>query len=96
MDRLHRVIRRPIYTEKSTVMQEEDNQYVFEVDRNATKQQIADAIEKLFDVSVTSVRTQNYMGKNRRMGMFEGRTPAWKKAIVSLAEGDTIELYESV
>ena len=96
MDKFHRVIRRPLFTEKSTSMVERDNTYVFAVDRQATKRDIADAIEKLFDVTVTSVRTQNHRGKERRMGRFAGRRSSWKKAIVTLAEGESIELYENI
>lgn len=97
MDRKrYRVIRRPLFTEKSTRLQELANQYAFAVDPGANKREIADAVEKLFDVEVVAVRTQNHMGKVRRMGRFAGRTRDWKKAIVTLAEGDTIELYESI
>lgn len=96
MDRLYRIIRRPLFTEKSTRLTELHNQYAFAVDPEATKRQIADAVEALFEVSVTSVRTQNHMGKVRRMGRFAGRRPDWKKAIVTLAEGDTIQIYENL
>ncbi len=91
----HRVIHRPLFTEKST-RQQEQGQYVFAVDHRANKREIADAVEKLFDVRVTAVRTQNHMGKIRTMGRFAGRRPDWKKAIVSVAEGDSIELYEGI
>jgi len=96
MDHLHRVIRRPLFTEKSTRAQERDNQYAFAVDPDATKQEIADAIKKLFEVEVLNVRTQNYRGKERRMGRFLGRRPSWKKAIVTLGEGQSIDLFENV
>ncbi len=96
MDRLHTVIQRPLFTEKSTRVQERDNQYAFAVSPEATKREIADAVKKLFEVEVTNVRTQNYRGKERRMGRFLGRRPSWKKAIVTLAEGQTIELYENI
>lgn len=96
MDRLHRIIRRPLYTEKSTRQQDELNQYVFEVDLGANKREIAEAVESLFDVEVTKVRTQNRLGKIRRMGMFMGRQKDWKKAIVTLAEDDVIDLYEGI
>lgn len=96
MDRLHGLIRRPLFTEKSTLLVERDNTYVFAVDPQATKRDIADAVEKLFGVTVTSVRTQNHRGKERRMGRFAGRKSSWKKAIVTLAEGDAIELYENI
>jgi large subunit ribosomal protein L23 len=96
MDRLHRIIQRPLFTEKSTTLVERDNTYVFAVDPQATKRDIADAVEKLFGVTVTSVRTQNHRGKEKRMGRFTGRRSAWKKAIVTLGEGDSIELYENI
>ncbi len=97
MDRKrYRVIQRPLFTEKSTRMLEEQNQYAFAVDPGANKHEIADAIEKLFQVKVRSVRTQGHMGKVRRMGRFAGRKADWKKAIVTLAEGDVIDLYENV
>lgn len=96
MDRVHRIIRRPLYTEKSTRQQDELNQYVFEVDLGANKREIAEAVETLFDVEVTKVRTQNRLGKIRRMGMFVGRQKDWKKAIVTLAEDDVIDLYEGI
>jgi large subunit ribosomal protein L23 len=96
VDRLHRIIQRPLFTEKSTILVERDNTYVFAVDPLATKRDIAGAVEKLFDVTVTSVRTQNHRGKERRMGRFAGRRSSWKKAIVTLAEGDSIELYENI
>lgn len=97
MDRKrYRVIQRPLFTEKSTRMLEEQNQYAFAVDPGANKHEIADAIEKLFQVKVRSVRTQGHMGKVRRMGRFAGRRADWKKAIVTLAEGDAIDLYENV
>lgn len=96
MDRKrYRIIQRPLFTEKSARMQDEQNQYAFAVDPSANKREIADALEKLFDVTVESVRTQNHMGKVRRMGRFAGRQPSWKKAIVTLAEGDSIEVYET-
>lgn len=92
---LYRIIRRPLFTEKST-WQQEEGQYVFAVDPDANKREIAEAVESLFAVTVKNVRTQNYMGKVRRMGRFAGRRPDWKKAIVTVAEGDTIELYEGI
>jgi large subunit ribosomal protein L23 len=95
MNDLRRVIRKPMLTEKSA-RQMEGNQYVFAVDPAANKDQIAAAVERMFEVKVLQVRTQNHMGKERRMGRFSGRRPDWKKAIVTLAEGDAIELYEGI
>lgn len=87
------VIVRPLVTEKTIRIAERENAYTFQVARNANKIQIRDAIQRLFDVRVEAVRTANYMGKGRRMGRFFGSTPNWKKAVVRLKEGDTIEFY---
>jgi large subunit ribosomal protein L23 len=95
----HQIIIRPLITEKNTNLMGY-NKYCFEVDRNATKQQIKRAIESIFNVSVTKVHTMNVRGKMRRRytrhGQLVGYTADWKKAIVTLAEGDRIELFESV
>jgi large subunit ribosomal protein L23 len=91
-----RIIIRSLFTEKSTRQQDASNQYVFAVDPRANKRQIADAIEQLFEVKVLQVRTQNRMGKIHAMGRYSGRRADWKKAIVTLAEGDTIEMYENL
>lgn len=93
------IIYRPIVTEKSTTLQEK-RQYVFEVNPLANKIEIARAIGKKFNVTVTSVRTSNYKGKSKtqltRRGRFTGKTSRFKKAIVTLKEGDKIELFENV
>jgi len=91
-----KVIKRPIITERSTILQGRGNQYVFEVDRGANKIEIAYAVKKLFDVTVREVRTLNVKGKPKRLGAFAGRRPGWKKAIVTLKEGDYIEVFEEV
>jgi large subunit ribosomal protein L23 len=91
----HQIIIRPLITEKNTNLMA-FNKYCFEVDREANKTQIKQAIESLFSVSVTKVHTINMRGKLRRRGMRYGYTADWKKAIVTLAEGDRIELFESV
>jgi len=85
------VIRRPRISEKSVYQQGSDNKYTFEVHPKATKVQVRDAIKRLFEVDVLSVRTMNHAGKERRTRYGVGRTPAWKKAIVTLAEGQQIE-----
>ena len=92
----HRIIRRPIVTEKTTQMMQDGNQYVFEVAGDANKIEIAKAIEELFSVKVSRVRTFNMVGKERRMGFTKGRRPAWKKAVVTLKEGETIPVIEGV
>jgi large subunit ribosomal protein L23 len=88
------VILRPIVTEKSSLMKEEGNQYVFEVARVANKIEIADAVEKLFKVKVLSVKVMNMEGKKRRLGRFSGKRPDWRKAIVKLSPKDKISFFE--
>jgi len=89
-----RVIRRPMVTEKSTRQKEEGRQYVFEVHRDANKIEIQSAVERLFKVKVLQVRTSNVMGKVKRLGRRYGKRPDWKKAIVTLREGDRIDFFE--
>lgn len=89
------VIIRPVVTEKTTRLME-NNQYTFEVAVGANKHQIADAIEKIFKVTVTEVSTLRTQGKLKRQGRFEGRRPERKKAVVTLAEGDRIEIFEGL
>jgi large subunit ribosomal protein L23 len=91
MTTLYRTIVRPILTEKTSVARQERGEYVFEVASDATKPAIRQAIEKLFGVKVTGVWTMNQRGKARRVGKDTGRRADWKKAIVTLREGDTIE-----
>ena len=88
------IIRRPIVlTEKANVLRDKHNQVVFEVARDANKVQIKDAVQKLFKVSVTSVNTMVMRGKERRMGRGYARTQNWKKAIVTLKAGDSIDFF---
>lgn len=90
------VILRPLITEKATRLSGE-GKYAFEVQRSANKTQIADAVEKSFDVTVTSVNVMNMRGKSRRLrGNRVKYAPDWKKAVVTLAPGDKIELFEGV
>lgn len=96
MRSIHEVIIRPIVTEKSHNLLERAGAYTFVVANDANKIEIANAIEKQFDVKVKSVRTMRYAGKSRRVGRHVGRRAAWKKAVVKLAEGDTIEIFEGV
>jgi large subunit ribosomal protein L23 len=91
---LYEVIRRPLDTEKYDRARDQLNQYAFEVDRKATKLDVKRAIEQLFKVSVTQVQTQIHRGKNARMGNTLGRRVNWKRAIVTLKEGDAISLFE--
>jgi large subunit ribosomal protein L23 len=89
------LIRRPLVTEKATRLLE-DNKYTFEVAPQATKPQIKAAIEELFEVSVIGVNTQRPPLKHRRVGKFMGHRPQYKRAIVTLADGDSITLFPEV
>ncbi|MBZ8179712.1 MAG: 50S ribosomal protein L23 [Oscillatoria sp. PMC 1051.18] len=89
------LIIRPIVTEKATILLEQ-NKYVFDVAKKASKPQIKAAIESLFDVTVTKVNTLNRPPKKRRVGRFIGYKPRYKRAIVTLAEGDSITLFPEV
>ncbi len=93
---IHKVIKRILVTEKSTAMRDASNKYFFEVDRQANKVEIADAVEKLFKVKVIDVRVINILGKKKRMGRVVGQKSSWKKAVVTLAAGNSIEFAEGV
>ena len=86
------IIIRPVITERSFDMQEY-NRFTLEVAKTASKIEIAKAVEEIFDVKVLKVNTVNVKSKKKRMRNIEGKTRTWKKAIVTLAEGDTIELF---
>jgi large subunit ribosomal protein L23 len=102
------IIKRPLLTEKGTRLRETGGsavapepeqlkqQLMFEVARDANKIEIREAVKKLFNVQVEDVHTQIVRGKKKRIGRFEGMRPHWKKAIVTLAAGQTIELFEGV
>ncbi len=94
------VIQRPLITEKSTVLRETSNRYIFRVDISANKRQIKQAVEAMFEVKVVDVRTAVVRGKMRtvmnRSGRFTGSRPNWKKAFVTLADGETIDLFDVV
>jgi large subunit ribosomal protein L23 len=91
---IHDVILRPVISEKSYEMLDE-NKYTFIVDRNANKTHIKQAVEKIFDVKVLNVNTMNRRGKVKRRGLIEGRRPDTKRAIVTVAPGDRIELFDA-
>jgi len=91
MDRYYRILRKPRVTEKSLKMVERNRAYPFEVDTEANKVEIRQAVEAIFDVKVEAVRTMNMLGKFKRTGRWLGRRPAWKKAIVVLKQGHAIE-----
>ena len=90
------VVKRALITEKGSVLREKANQYSFEVDSDANKIEIKRAVETIFKVKVTDVRTQTMHGKVKRLGRSAGRRPDWKRAIVTLAADQTIELFDQV
>ncbi len=96
MKDLSKVIQRPLITERCTVLRDTANQYFFQVDPAANKHEIKQAVELFFGVKVSSVRTMNMRGKVKRLGRFSGKRADWKKAIVTLGEGDTIEIFDNV
>ena len=91
-----RIIKVPLVSEKGTGMRMNENKYVFKVDKKANKLEIKRAIEEIFKVKVEDVSTMIMHGKPKRLGRFEGRRPDWKKAVVRLKKGETIELFETV
>ena len=93
---IYQIIKRPLITEKGTRQKEQVNQLIFEVDRRANKILVRNAIENIFKVKVLSVRLMNVKGKERRVGRNVGRKADWKKAIVRLAPGESIEFFKGV
>jgi large subunit ribosomal protein L23 len=93
---INKVVKRILVTEKSTAARDTSNKYFFEVDRKANKVQIAEAVEKLFKVKVVDVRVMHILGKKKRMGRIIGQKSSWKKAVVTLAAGNSIEFAEGV
>lgn len=91
--KIEEVIRGPLLTEKSEASRDANNAYTFEVDRRASKDEIKAAVKKFFHVDAIDVRTQIVRGKVKRVGRTIGRRPNWKKAIVVVKEGQTIELF---
>jgi large subunit ribosomal protein L23 len=94
MPALHEVIVRPLITEKSSVAYQDQQVYTFEVHPEANKYQIRDALQRLFKVTVTDVRTMQMRRKAVTRGRTIGATARWKKAVVTLKEGDTLPVYE--
>jgi large subunit ribosomal protein L23 len=86
----------PLVTEKGTIVSEKANQVVFRVRPGASKDQIRTTVEEMFKVTVLKVRTSNFLGKERRRGRQLGRRPDWKKAYVTLKQGDRIEFFEGL
>ena len=95
-----KVIIKPIVTEKMTMLTEKLNRYGFKVNPDANKLQIKQAVEDMYNVTVTDVNTANYDGKKKsrytKSGLITGKTAAFKKAIVTLKEGDTIDFYSNI
>jgi large subunit ribosomal protein L23 len=96
MRNVNDVIIRPVITEKSHTALDTLGAYTFVVAKEANKIEIAKAVETLFNVKVKDVRTMSYAGKTKRQGRFVGRRNHWKKAVVTLVQGDSIELFEGV
>ncbi|MBT3226401.1 MAG: 50S ribosomal protein L23 [Deltaproteobacteria bacterium] len=87
-------ISNPYITEKVLFLNEEQNKVVFKIDRTVNKIELKKAIESIFNVTVEAINTLNVRGKKKRLGKWEGRRADWKKAVVTLKEGDTIEYFE--
>jgi large subunit ribosomal protein L23 len=96
MNDLYAVIKKPCLTEKGTALQEANNQIVLQVAPQANKIEIKSAVEKLFNVKVDHVRTMNMHGKTKRMGRHSGHKSDWKKAVVTLAKGSTVDFLEGL
>jgi large subunit ribosomal protein L23 len=90
------IVRRALVTEKGTRLREGQNGFLFEVARDANKIQIKQAVEAIFNVKVATVRTLRVHGKPKRLGRYAGHRPDWKKAVVTLKKGESIELFEQV
>ena len=96
MKNIYEIIKKPCLTEKAMGMQESENKIVLRVDPRANKIEIKQACEKLFNVKVENVRTANVHGKRKRLGLHSGRTNDWKKAFVTLAEGEKLDFLEEL
>ena len=92
----YEVLKRPIVTEKSSAQSDAQSRYTFEVDTRANKLQVKNAVQTAFNVQVVAVNIINVAGKKRRLGRQVGHTPGWKKAIVTLAPGQRIQVFEGV
>ena len=94
------IIKKPVITEKMTAISEKLNKFAFIVDKNANKYQIKDAVERFYDVKVVAVNTMNYDGKKKsrytKSGVVTGKRAAFKKAVVTLKEGDTIDFFSNI
>ncbi len=90
------IILKPLVTEKGSRLRETGNKYLFQVARDANRIEIKQAVRQIFNVKVKDVRTLVVHGKVKRMGVFSGKRPDWKKAVVTLEEGQSIDLFEQV
>jgi large subunit ribosomal protein L23 len=96
MKNTYEVLIGPMLTEKGTLLKETDNKVLFKVAKSANKIEIKKAIEEIFKVKIDRVSTMNYKGKKKRMGRYEGKRPDWKKAIVTLKEGEKLDFIEGL
>ena len=94
------IIIKPIVTEKMTSISEKYNRFGFRVNPDANKSQVKKAVEEMYNVTVVSVNTMNYKGKNKsrytKSGLIQGKTASYKKALVTLKEGDTIDFFSNI
>ncbi len=95
-DKSRDIIISPIISEKSMGLIEDNNTYTFKVNKSANKIEIKKAVEEIFKVKVLKVNTMKVRGKSRRMGVHQGRTPDWKKAMIKLSKDDKIEIIEGM
>ncbi len=91
---IYQIIKKPLITEKANILKEKDNKIVFVVTQDATKAQIKEAVERLLKVKVLKVNCSSMQGKARRLGRTSGKRPDWKKAVVTLRQGDRIAFFE--
>jgi large subunit ribosomal protein L23 len=96
MKNIYAIVRGPLLTEKGTLLKERENKVLFRVAKGANKIEIKNAIERMFKVKVERVATMNCLGKTKRMGRYEGKRPDWKKAVVTLKEGEKLDFIEGL
>ena len=96
MKNIHDILQGPLLTEKGALLKEKENKLLFRVAKGANKIEIKNAVEQMFKVKVERVATINYMGKTKRMGRYEGKRPDWKKAVVTLREGEKLDFIEGM
>jgi large subunit ribosomal protein L23 len=95
-NKIYRILKRPLITEKSTIVKDEHNKLVFEVDRGANKIEIKQAVEQIFKVDVIDVTTLTVKGKRKRVGRMFTKRPDWKKAVVTIKPGQQVKFFEGV